>query len=345
MRYGSSRRLSTSSACAVSFSSSSYDCSGVVNFTSSTLSNWCCRIRPRTSCPYDPASLRKQGVYAVYEIGRSRPSRISPRCRFVSGTSAVGTRYRSQSPAILNRSASNFGRLPVPVSDGAVDEKRRLHLAIAMLARVQVEHEVDERARQPRAAPLRTEKRAPAIFDAALEVEDAELGTEIPVRLRLEIERPRLAVAAHFAVVVGALARPARVGVRQVGQRQQRRLALMLDGVELDAELLDLLRARAVRLLDRRRVVTLTLGARDLVARRVLLPLQSLELRDDPTPARSRAWRSPRGSCLDRARGCAARRGPLRCDHGRTSGSSMEPQFYLRDPRPRRVRPMLRSGV
>ena len=36
---------------------------------------------------------------------------------FVSGTSAVGTRYRSQSPAILNRSASNFGRFPVPVSE------------------------------------------------------------------------------------------------------------------------------------------------------------------------------------------------------------------------------------
>ena len=39
VRYGSSSRLSTSSAFAVRRASSSYDCSGVVIFTSSTLSN------------------------------------------------------------------------------------------------------------------------------------------------------------------------------------------------------------------------------------------------------------------------------------------------------------------
>ena len=51
-------------------------------------------------------------------------------------------------------------------------------------------------------------------------------------------------------------------------------------------ELLDLLRAAAVRLLDRRRVVPLPLGARDLVARRVLLALQSLELGNEAAPRR-----------------------------------------------------------
>ena len=35
-------------------------------------------------------------------------------------------------------------------------------------------------------------------------------GAEIPVRLRLEVERARLAVAPHFDVVGGALRRPAR---------------------------------------------------------------------------------------------------------------------------------------
>ena len=66
-------------------------------------------------------------------------------------------------------------------------------------------------ARDSRApAPLSTEKRAPAMLGGALEVEDAERRAEIPVRLRLEVERARLAVAAHFDVVVCALARPAR---------------------------------------------------------------------------------------------------------------------------------------
>ena len=41
------------------------------------------------------------------------------------------------------------------------------------------------------AAPVRTVKRAPASFDAALEVEDAEGRAEVPVRLRREVELRR----------------------------------------------------------------------------------------------------------------------------------------------------------
>ena len=66
-------------------------------------------------------------------------------------------------------------------------------------------------ARASRApAPISTEKRAPEIRVAALEVEDAERRAELPVRLRLEVERPRLAVPAHFDVVVRAGAFRAR---------------------------------------------------------------------------------------------------------------------------------------
>jgi hypothetical protein len=43
--------------------------SGVVNRTSSTLSNWCWRMSPRTSRPWLPASARKHGVYAAYATG------------------------------------------------------------------------------------------------------------------------------------------------------------------------------------------------------------------------------------------------------------------------------------
>ena len=60
----------------------------------------------------------------------------------------------------------------------------------------------------------------------------------------------------------------------------------MFDRIELEAELLDLLRARPVRFLDRRRVVPLPLRLRDLVARRVLLALQTFELGDEPAPRR-----------------------------------------------------------
>ena len=46
-------------------SCSSFDCSGVVIETSSTLVNWCWRIMPRVSLPAAPASARKHGVQAV----------------------------------------------------------------------------------------------------------------------------------------------------------------------------------------------------------------------------------------------------------------------------------------
>jgi UTP--glucose-1-phosphate uridylyltransferase len=101
------------------------------------------------------------------------------------------------------------------------------------------------------------------------------------VRLGLEIERARFAVAPHFDVLRGGRAdRYARV--RQVRQQEQRAIPLQLDGVELNAQLFDLLRARTVGFLHRRRVEPPALRARDLVARSVLQPFQAFELRDDP---------------------------------------------------------------
>src|SRR4051812_44830154 len=83
----------------------------------------------------------------------------------------------------------------------AVGEKRRLDLAIAMLARVQIEHEVDQRARQPCAGAAQYGEARAREPHTTLEVENAERRSEIPVRYRREIERPRRAVTPHFDVV------------------------------------------------------------------------------------------------------------------------------------------------
>ena len=54
-----------------------------------------------------------------------------------------------------------------PEERGRVDEERRQDLRVAVLPRVEVEHELDERARSGAAAgPRRTVKRAPVIFAA-----------------------------------------------------------------------------------------------------------------------------------------------------------------------------------
>src|SRR4029079_853636 len=72
----------------------------------------------------------------------------------------------------------------------------------------------------------------------------------------------------------------------QVRQVDHRRRPLMLDRVELEAFLLDLLCPRTIGFLYRRRVLAHALGARDLVARRVLRALERFELRDQPSARR-----------------------------------------------------------
>jgi hypothetical protein len=83
-------------------------------------------------------------------------------------------------------------------------------------------------AREPRAVADEHGEARRGDLDAAFEIEDAELGAKVPVGLRLEFEHPRLAVAAHLAVVGRTLADRHR-GMGQVRQRQQRDFALVFD--------------------------------------------------------------------------------------------------------------------
>jgi hypothetical protein len=150
-----------------------------------------------------------------------------------------------------------------------------------MRAGVQIEHEVDEGARQAGACAAQHGESRTRDPRRALEVEDAERWTKVPVGLRLEVERPRRAVATKLDIVRGAAANR-HAGMGQVGKIQQRSVPLIFDRVELDAQLFDLGRALLARFLQVGRVVALALRARDFVARCVLLALQPLELRDEP---------------------------------------------------------------
>ena len=47
---------------------------------------------PRVSRPYEPASLRKHGLWQTNFSGSASAARISPRTMLVTGTSAVGMR-------------------------------------------------------------------------------------------------------------------------------------------------------------------------------------------------------------------------------------------------------------
>ena len=101
-----------------------------------------------------------------------------------------------------------------------VGEERRLHLDVAVLAGVQLQHEVDERARQSGAGAHQDREPRTGQLGAAFEVDDAEGGSQIPVRLGLELEDGWVGVPPHLDIVrLTCTHRHALV--RQVGQRHQ----------------------------------------------------------------------------------------------------------------------------
>ena len=138
VRYGSSSRFSTSSAFDVSRSSSSYDCLGrrerhqldLVELVLADQAAHVGAVRSRLAAE----ARRVRGVADRQLAAVEDLAAVHVRQRHFRGRHQV----RSQSPAILNRSASNFGRLPVPVSDARVGHERRLDLGVAVLRRVQV---------------------------------------------------------------------------------------------------------------------------------------------------------------------------------------------------------------
>ena len=97
------------------------------------------------------------------------------RTRLVAGTSAVGIRKKPCSPCTRNRSASNFGSWPVPCSADAMHQVRHVHLGVAVLARVQVEHELRQRAVQPRDAAAHDGEARAGDLRGGFEIEAAEL--------------------------------------------------------------------------------------------------------------------------------------------------------------------------
>ena len=131
-----------------------------------------------------------------------------------------------------------------PVSDALLIEERRLDFAIPVLARVQVEHEVDQRARQPRAR--RRSARKTRAGDLRARARSREMPSAAPrsqCALR-DRSRSRGSPRRHTSTLSAARRAVRDACVRKVGQHQQRLVALVLDGIDRRCELPDLLRAR-----------------------------------------------------------------------------------------------------
>ena len=136
-----------------------------------------------------------------------------------------------------------LGKLPGAEERLGIDEKRRVHLFVSVRARLEVEHERSERAGEASARAGQNGEPRAREPGAALEVQNAERGTQVPVRRGFEVEAARLSPRALDPVrgLVGSagdrLLR--RVGNPLLGGRQ-----LFLDALRLRLQIADLVLER-----------------------------------------------------------------------------------------------------
>ena len=108
----------------------------------------------------------------------------------------------SPSPtSVANRSSSNFGNWPVPRIDFGIDQQRHVGFLVTVLAGVQVEHELRQRAMQARQLSAQHREARAGQLRRDIAVEPAVAGAEFDVVLDREIEGARRAPAVLFDVV------------------------------------------------------------------------------------------------------------------------------------------------
>jgi hypothetical protein len=135
--------------------------------------------------------------------------------------------------------ALELGQLAGALERVAAQQRRRPHLAVAALD-VAVDHEADQRARQPRPGAAQHAEARTRDLGRAREVEDAERLAHLPVRPRRERHGRLVAPHRHHRVVGLAMSVGHR-GVRRVGDDHEQLRGVRLDLAELPLACLDAL--------------------------------------------------------------------------------------------------------
>ena len=233
---------------------------------------------PRVSLPCEPASLRKHGLNAAYRSGRAAPSRISSEWYAASGHlgGAHEVEVLALDPVdVVGGLAEEAGAL----HRARLDQGRRDHLREAGVAGLVHRHH-DQRELELRADAGEEVEAAARDLGAALEVDGAEHPAELDVVARLEVELRLGADRLDDAVVLLAAGRRLVGGdVRDLHQRRAPELLGLglrgLGGLHPCGQLLGLLEQCGL---------LVALGLRDLLAERLLLAAQPLELGDRRAP-------------------------------------------------------------
>ena len=169
----------------------------------------------------------------------------------------------------------------MPNIAGIAHEQRRRDFRIAVLIRVQIEHELRERALKPRELAFQHDEARARKLRRRLEIHEAQAFAEFEMLLRRVVELSRLAPAQRLDIVVLVLAvRHAlqrRVG--KLGQRVFERLdRLAFGGLQLRPVFLDL-RDLGLQRLGFCLILLLQRDA-DLLRRGVAALLRALQRRD-----------------------------------------------------------------
>ena len=175
----------------------------------------------------------------------------------------------------LEEVLGKLGKLASAIEAGGIHQEGRQHLGVAVFARVHVQEKVDQCPFQFGAQPPVKRKARARDFAGAGEIQNPQLGSQIPMRFGLEIELRRFAGAAHLHVVGFRFAdRDGLVGnIRNAGQQL---LELLVYGVHLVVERRDSLSDSANFLLPLRGVGAFALELADLDGFLVLARLQLL---------------------------------------------------------------------
>src|SRR4051794_369694 len=108
----------------------------------------------------------------------------------------------------------------------APDEERRAHLQVTVLARVQVEHELNEGALEPRTLAGEADEAAAAQLRGAFRIEQFQRGADGDVIADFSLEARLLAPGAHDRIVA-RFAANRRGGVREIRDLEEEILLLL----------------------------------------------------------------------------------------------------------------------
>ena len=142
-----------------------------------------------------------------------------------------------------------------------IDQIRHIHFGVAVLVGMRVEHELRERAVQPRQPALQQREARAADLHGGVEIQSQPFA-DADVVLHLEIEFRNIADLAHFQIVRLGLAHRHAV-MRGIGDHRKKGIQLVLYFTQTRLELLELVTEVRHFRHDRRGVLAFRLGLPD----------------------------------------------------------------------------------